>query len=380
MPRRPSIWVSSRLLLAIAAGGLISCESPKREASPFPEIALTLVAEIGPDVHGGQIRTGGFAISPDGGLAVIDPAERRVVFVPMASGGPSTFGGRGSGPGEFMGPRLIAVTDDGTVAVYDRALRRLSYWDPVDGLLLEERVLLRSVWAMRGHGQGVLVKVGREGVGAEDGGFGILEIRPGSEEQLLFETGRGLPLEGSLSSGAELPQVCSICPFFRTSDGKWVFQPAGWQDQVVRVQDDAKVDFVWAGGRVPTPLTREEWLADRRRLHEEGRAMAEDLSPALAGVYPEFNSELSGTPPMRRLLSDRGAISVDDHGRLWTMPSLPPDSLPRLEIHADDGTSLWGVPLDALPVRFDVRGEWVAMVYEDDLGLSSVRILQVPHP
>jgi hypothetical protein len=376
--RKAPTWVISVYFLLVGfAGGLAACEAGAPDAPSVSELSLVPVAEVGPEMHGGQIGTGGFAISPAGDLAVIDPGERHLVVVPASGDPPIVLGRRGSGPGEFMGPRLVATSDHGIVAVYDRALRRLSFWDAREGLL-EERVLARSVWAMRGDGDGVLVKVGREGVSAEDGGFGIVRVRPGSEEETLFESGRGLPLEGSISPGAPLPQVCSVCPFFRTVDDRWIFQPAGWGDQVVLTNENGEVDLVWSRGREPTPLSDEEWLAERRRFHEASRARAEDLTPALAAVYPEFNPETSAARPLRRGLSDRGAVGLDGRGRLWTLPSLPPDSLPRLEVHAPDGTFLGAVPLDERPVRFDVRGDRVALVFEDELGLARVRILTPP--
>jgi hypothetical protein len=376
MPKESSPSATVLLLLIMAAGGVAACEADTPEAIPHSEISLEPMAEIGPDVHGGQIRTGGLALSPEGDLAVVDPGERRVVVIPGEGGGPIVLGRRGSGPGEFMGPRLVATTENGIVAVYDRALRRLSFWEPRGGLL-EERILARSVWAMRGDSEGVLVKVGREGVSAEDGGFGIIRIQPGSEEESLFESARGPPLEGAISPGAPLPQVCSVCPFFQTPDERWIFQPAGWGDQVVRTTAEGEVDLVWSRGREPSPLSDEEWLAERRRLYDEGRALAEDLTPALAAAYPEFNPQASGTPPLRRGLSDGGALGVDGRGRLWTLPSLPPDSVPRLEVHDADGTFLGIVPMDERPVRFDVRGDRLALVFEDDLGLARVRHFRI---
>lgn len=363
-------------LLFLALPCLPSCTSDAPRATPTLEISLHAIAEIGPDVHGGQIGTGGFALGPDGSLAVIDPGDRQLVLI-RGEGDQATRAGRsGGGPGEFTGPRLVAALDDGGVAIYDRALRRLSFWGP-GGELLEERVLPRSVWSMRGEEGSVLLKVGREGVAAEDGGFAILRVGPESQEATLFETSRGAPLDGTVSEGNAVPQICSVCPFFRTGDGEWVLQPGGWADPIVGVNDNGIVATVWSRGREPAPLSDAEWLEERRRLHDEARAMAEDLTPALGAVYPEFNPRTTGDPPLRRILSQRGAFGVDGQDRVWTLPSLSPDSLPRLEVHGRDGTFLGDVELEGRPVRLDVRGAWIALVVEDDLGLATIRLFRI---
>ena len=353
-----------------------SCTPDAPHPSPILEISLHAVAEIGPDVHGGQIGTGGIALGPDGSLAVIDPWNRQVVLIRGEGQHGTRIGTSGGGPGEFTGPRLVAVLDDGVVAAYDRALRRLSFWGP-GGELLEERILPRSVWSMRGDGQSILLKVGREGVAAEDGGFAIIRVETGFQEATLFETSRGAPLDGSVSKGESVPQICSVCPFFRTGDGEWVFQTGGWTDHIVGVNDNGRVGTVWSRGREPAPLSDAEWLEERRLLHDEARAMAQDLTPALGAVYPEFNPRTTGDPPLRRILSQRGAFGVDGQDRVWTLPSLPPDSVPRLEVHGYDGTFLGDVQLGERPLRLDVRGAWLALVVEDELGLATVRLFRI---
>lgn len=342
-------------------------------AAPPAGIDLVPVADLGPDLHGGQVEEGGLALGPDGTVVVVHAVARQIFVLAPGSGEVTVLGREGAGPGEFSGPRAVAVTDDGAVAVFDRALRRLSFWSPA-GSVLEERHFPRDALAMSGEGGGALVKVGRDAL-PQDGSFSILRVEPGLEgEEVLLRRGTPTPAEGPIPLGTPLPQVCWGCPFFRLPSGGWVFQPAGFTDQVVGVDPEARVEVVWSRGRVPEPVSREEWLEERLRMHEWARALAADRSPMAGAAFPPFNSTLTGDPPLRRGLSSRGAIGVDGQGRLWTLPSLPPDVPPLVEIHDGNGTFLGAFTLDRRPVQMAVRGGWLALVFEDEVGLATVRV------
>lgn len=356
---------------------LAGCGGADREITVPPTgLVLVPVADLGPDLHGGQVEEGGLALGPGGTVAVVHAVARQVFVLAPGSGEVTVLGREGAGPGEFGGPRVVAVTDDGVVAVFDRALRRLSFWSP-DGSVVEERHFPRDAWAMSGERNSVLVKVGR-GAPPEDGSFTILRVEPGVErDEVALQQGTPTPAGGPIPPGGPLPQVCSACPFFGLPSGRWVFQPAGFTDQVVAVDPEARVEVVWSRGRVPGPVSREEWLEERLRLHEWARALAADRTPMAGAAFPPFDSTLSGDPPLRRGLSSRGAIGVDGRGRLWTLPSLPLDVPSLVEVHDGDGTFLGGFTLDRRPLQMAVRGEWLALVFEDEVGLATVRVFRI---
>jgi hypothetical protein len=70
-------------------------------------------------------RISSFERGPDGRLYIVDGGDCRVVVYEAEGSYRSTFGRRGSGPGEFQGPRLTAFDGD-TLTIYDTGLRRAS--------------------------------------------------------------------------------------------------------------------------------------------------------------------------------------------------------------------------------------------------------------
>lgn len=366
------------IILGLALVGCGGANQEQEVASPPSGILLVPVADFGPELHGGQVEQGGLALGPDGTVVVVHAVARQVFVLTPGSERVAALGREGAGPGEFSGPRVVATTEDGVVAVFDRALLRLSFWNPA-GSMLEERHFSRDVMAMYPEGTAVLVKMGRE-TGLQDGSFSILRVVPGREEpEVLLEQGTSTPAEGPIPLDTPLPQVCWVCPFFRLPSGEWVFQPAGFTDQVVRVGTDRRVQVVWSRGRLPEPMSRGEWLEEGLRMREQARALISDRSqiPVSGAVLPAFDSTLRGDPPLRRGLSSRGSIGLDGRGRLWTLPSLPPEASSLLEVQDESGTFLGAFTLEQRPVQMASRGEWLALVFEDDVGLATVRLFRI---
>ena len=85
------------------------------------------------------------AFGASGELAVLDGVSAEVVVLGAEDGGViRRFGRSGQGPGEFVGPTLIAIRGSGEVLVYDRSAGdRLSRFG-ADGRFLESTTLERS--------------------------------------------------------------------------------------------------------------------------------------------------------------------------------------------------------------------------------------------
>ncbi|RMH13392.1 MAG: hypothetical protein D6701_12375, partial [Gemmatimonadetes bacterium] len=81
---------------------------------------------------------------PEGRVYVLDAAFKKIaVFQPSGALDRVLLGGHGKGPGEFQFPTSLARRDDGTLAVFDFGLGRLTLFSP-DGTVLSTRRVPRS--------------------------------------------------------------------------------------------------------------------------------------------------------------------------------------------------------------------------------------------
>ena len=77
----------------------------------------------------------------DGKVAMLSPRGDSKVLVFEPSGSLfASFGGKGSGPGEFSNPQHLQVLPGDTIVVWDRAFGPISYFDPSGTLLRDRRV------------------------------------------------------------------------------------------------------------------------------------------------------------------------------------------------------------------------------------------------
>ncbi len=77
----------------------------------------------------------GAARLPDGGIAIADAGNFRVLFVDGAGRMVATVGRQGDGPGEFRLPQWMGPCRDGTVGVVDASPARITFLSPNGGLV-----------------------------------------------------------------------------------------------------------------------------------------------------------------------------------------------------------------------------------------------------
>lgn len=179
-------------------------------------------------------RPAGVALSPDDKYVYVvdtggvDTDQHRVYIYDSASGNlVKSFGGRGTGPGEFNLPLQAAVAKDGTVYVVDSGNFRVKAFTP-DG---EHKIS----WGQAGKQFGNFSRPKGVGVDAEgnvyvaDAAFGNVQIFNEKGELLLFVGSRGNAGgagEFSLPAGVTVDEdgrVYMVDQYFRKVD---VFRPA----------------------------------------------------------------------------------------------------------------------------------------------------------
>lgn len=93
-----------------------------------------------------QFSPWGMALHPDGTAFVANPVGADVQLVRPDGSWGGRLGGPGSGPGQFDGPRDVAL-GNGSLYVVDTGNRRVQRFDPTTGEL-------QAIWGQSGYGEG----------------------------------------------------------------------------------------------------------------------------------------------------------------------------------------------------------------------------------
>ena len=153
--------------------------------TPGPGVVIG-VLEGAPEYQ--LVEVVGAARRSDGSLVVADRGSRTVRLYDSRGTFLQTFGGPGSGPGEFTGPASLQVTAGDTVVVWDDALLRVTRFD-ADG----ELAVVRTVdWGLVASGMGLEAS----GMGLEAGGKAAVAASKGKGAAPTLYPGPMEPLPG----------------------------------------------------------------------------------------------------------------------------------------------------------------------------------------
>lgn len=127
----------NRALIAALVGSLLTPrEVPAQAPTALLARPVRVYAEYETD---GPLNRPGGILLVDGALWVLDTRNNRIVVVEGGRQGRS-IGRDGFAPGEFRWPTVLEHAPDGHVAVWDRALRRVTILDR-KGNVVETRAL-----------------------------------------------------------------------------------------------------------------------------------------------------------------------------------------------------------------------------------------------
>ncbi len=387
----------ARPVSVVDSGGVSVAGIPNLHALDLPELSLTLLHSTADDLD--LVEVVGAVLLPDASLVIADKAAPNLSFLRPDGSLRAQAGREGEGPGEYTEISRIGLTSDGSLFVYDRALRRFTFLDREGGVIGVQRS--RCTVAT-----GEVVPLADVNAQAF---LGVLETRPdlppGVQRGPLFLVacaGR----EGSLETLGEwagkeryvASNQWNAVGFGRTAlyDGRGDHTVVGTNDSLdVTLYDGTNVRTRIRGGssmRRVTPGEREEWTnlyldmfpeivrADRRR-----RLAQSDIRD----TYPAFGSikvDASG----RIWIGEYAKLSAEQ--RLWTM--LRPDGTPvgsiRLPVFRPDwlqiregsitGRALveWEVTIPS-PVHelLDIADDRIVVLRKDELGREFIEVYEV---
>ena len=135
MTRRSWLWPPALVVLAAACSGdgAPGDDAVGKGTPPTVVFSDSVVLEENDSIYLGEPDY----LSPlaDGGYLVTDGMQARVLHFDAHGRLVGVFGGKGKGPGEFASPFAVIERPDGTIAVSDAELDRISVFDPSHELL-----------------------------------------------------------------------------------------------------------------------------------------------------------------------------------------------------------------------------------------------------
>jgi hypothetical protein len=110
------------------SGGVSIASIPNLHALDLPELSLTLLHSTLDDLD--LVEVVGALLLPDWSLVIADKVAPNLSFLSSDGRLRAQVGREGEGPGEYTEIARIGLTNDGSLFVYDRALRRFTFLDP----------------------------------------------------------------------------------------------------------------------------------------------------------------------------------------------------------------------------------------------------------
>lgn len=379
------------------SGGVSIATIANLHALDLPEFSLTLLHSTVDDLD--LVEVVGAVVLPDSSLIIADKVAPNLSFLGSDGKLRAQVGRQGEGPGEYTDIARIGLTNDGSLFVYDRALRRFTFLDQQGG-------------GVKVHRSGCTVATGEVVPLADVSGrafTGVLETRPslapgvqrgplflvtcGAAEESVDTLGEWAGKERYVTSNRWVP-----IGFGRTAlyDGRGILTVVGANDSLdLTLYDGSTVRTKVRGGssrRMVTTQESEEWtdlylgmfpesvrMDWRRRLEQSG----------VRDAYPAFGSikvDASG----RMWIGDYAKLS--DEQRLWRvfgangtpvgsirLPVFRPDWL-QIREGSITGRALveWEVTIPN-PVHelLDIAHGRVAVLRKDELGREYVEVYEV---
>ena len=330
----------------------------------------------------------------DGDLVVLDGGAQSVRLYDAGGKFLRTLGGAGSGPGEFVNPGQVLVTEEDSVIVWDNALFRLTRFDPA-GELAEVRTVDLAAIAK-----------------ALDPPLYPGSIIPLADGRLLVRLLEKVLTKGSAASSSWKPRARSgalivsgdlstidTLSFF--GDGEETTVEAPWGPQAIRApfgkrswiahqgspakvcvgdqeapeiecfgpgDDRMLLRWSWAAPPAPTDTEMEAWRDATLRLF--GQKIAED---DILRMLDEVQIPAT-RPPYSQILLDRV-------GFLWVElgPSGEPASSVDFLVFDQEGVLLGAVALPAIQV-LEIGDDYLLGLHHDELEVEYLMVYALDKP
>lgn len=368
--------------VSIATIGVRPDDVPEWELGARPELVISGAGSAASPYFAHVV---GAAWLHDGRVLVLDDQAHQVQVFDSAGLYLRSLGREGDGPGEFQSLSAVSVTRDDSIFVYDRALDRLSVFDPDEGFVRSVSFNVGDdarppldVWAV---GSDRLVAYGvRPRLDELSGPY---PRRADWDALLTLYDGQGGRVSGPLEfpgpysadvEGGDVALPFANYPVVAARDGRIVF--GSGQAYHLTVFDSelrTTAEIHWPGGS--EPVTSEEVPAVRDAIRSQYRPLSIEIATMLekAMLSPDL------LPERRPAL---GGVIIDPAGRIWVSRFEPSLLGPNDEWHvlAGDGRPIGRLRLRPGSELVAIQGDRVMLVTRDALDVQHVAIYRIVSP
>jgi len=270
---------------------------------------LSVGEEIGDEAYLFGSITGAWAI--DDRMYVIDAQIPAVRAYDLEGMHLFDVGGAGQGPGEYIRPEGLAVTEDGRVAVADAMNARINIYD-ADGALLED-------WPLASQKSALGLSLSYDGEmytqswSNDEGRIGMQAVGPdGLTGELLFPPPIAFE-PATVSVGKGLEMIVPFSPAYT-----WAFAPGG--EMVAGVGEHYRFEIHRPGGATTVVERSEQPVAVNP---QEAQFRARLASEAIRQMFPDGGISSADVAPHKSAFA---SFYADRAGRVWVVrqgPGLP---------------------------------------------------------
>lgn len=313
------------------------------------------------------------ALDPMGRAWIADAQQKQLLVFDTRGKHVRTIGAQGGGPREFAAIAGMDFAPDGKLWVLDSGNARFAVYDTAGKLVRTQprlSMIAMAPWSGGFDSAGRLYDLGMRATDGRPPAMVILRSEPSQLPDtfpLPEFKGEYFEVRGGTASNRTVVRL--LVPFSGVQT--WALDPDGYvwiantaEYRIERHRFSGGVDRVVEREVERVPVTRE----DRARLMDE----------------TEFFTRQGGKIDLSRIPDHQPALSgfvFDETGHLWVSPVLEAAEGGALDVFAPSGSYLGRVPLPGgrISVRA-IRGNQVAGVAKDSLGVESVILMRIVKP
>lgn len=331
----------------------------------FEEIVSVAVASLG-NVDFGELKRWHVATDGSNRIAVLAAPASRIVILDSLLQATMVVGGQGGGPGEFLRPFYLAVTQDGALAVHDFGKSAILRLDSPGGSWREVHIEPPMISGLGMNGDSLVMGIQPNQLGDTTGQMSLV-VRKDSMMHVIDGLNVPRGVEGEFPS-------CGFASAFPPVFTKRLSWDSRGGDIVYSNDVGYLIEVISSNGRhairrgIPVVTATEEMaLAELQPGWNFGVRGGLCLVPA-----EELVAVIGVAPVVPALRS----VRLDLNRRIWAERWQPKNAQSIIDVMTIEGTYLGSLHGQSMPVAF-LEGDRAVYLEEESDGEQYLRIVRI---